>query len=1145
MSQHFRNVATPYLFKELLAGTEAGRALAEAFPYVPLTAEKMPPPGPDFVRQAEALAAGDRDANFQLQWLYYNALYNDAFAIPVQYKATTVSCQFVLGGLWGGQADGPRPADVMVVTKIPGMEDTRNRCHLTGPPGAELQRAIEKTGYTNWGSWYVTGLVRHEHPDARSGSAMEAKWVKNCKPLLEAELRLVRPRYVLLLGAEAITHVLGKGNNLTNTQGRAMELKFPALDDEGNPYEHTATVLTTVHPSFVLHRPEKADTLLESVTRFVELVNGGTVGNPETDIDHRAVRTIADLRKARAEILADPRFTTIAIDAEWHGEFPYEPGAYIRTVQFSWWPKRAASVVLHDTEGKYCFDAPLAEVAAELNLICRPTPERKTRIAGHFLNADMPWLVSIGLDLIADYVAPLDDPNADGDTRPFGWQKTEWEGGFDTILAAHSVTETSEFKLETLLGRFTTCPRYDVKLVAWKKSFCKDNGLDNDELEGYGPCPDDILVGVPTGREVDWGVAVDDSYGCYDADGTRRLVDVYNGTPEKVGLLDNDANGQSSRIPFWRSMWSCPSFGELHRQGLGVDMELADRMVDHYRQTYRTLLAKLRADAGWPDFNPNSPYHSRELLFGEDYNGKYNRTTWEPESVRPAGATSLYMPPYKSTGKRPKLWADIARRKEERLYTPSCDKEVLQVLADNHPLVALLRDVKVIGQVGKYVLRPRAEVTIKEQVETGVDEDGEVTFEERTRTEEGEYERGMLSYVHVDRSIRSRFSQTKETGRASSWGPPLQNLGKAAEDKYKAVYKRYAGDKGLGDLAYLSPLRSIICTRVKPHPVTGEPCQWVGVDADWTGAELAIMAWQSTDANMIEHVRRANLKESDPLYYDIHSNVACSTFQLEVPDMRIESEKDAKYWKVPVGTHVADILKVDVGRPLPATKKALAVIGKAGLRTAAKAVVFGYAYGQQAEATYRKARQEGVEDITLQQAQALIDGLVATYPGLPPYFEECRRRSQDPGYLVNCFYRHRRFGRTTERQTIGEQERQAMNFPIQSAVADAMNMAMGHLFWYRYEQIDATLWYDIVLQVHDAVVLECPAYCLDWVCNDVIPTCMGDRVPVYPTGLDGTPRAGGPYHLQVPPPDVFTKWSVPLTKADCARLEIAEKYAAA
>lgn len=1149
MTVAFRNLCTESQFATLFEG--GANDLGAEFPYLPLTYPGMPPAGPDFDRQATAWATDAAPKDLQLAWAYYRALYDDQFTMSIQYKANVMPVQLILGGLWGAEADGPRPADVMVVGKMPGQEETRNKCNLYGPSGQELQRAIERTGYRDWFNWYVTNVVRHEHADPRQGGTLESRWIKNCLPLLQMEMALIRPKYMLLLGAEAITHVLGKGNNLTNTQGRVFEKKIPVLNADGSVGEHTIQVMTSVHPAFVIRRPEKTDSLNESVKRFVELVNGGQVGNPEADIDHRAIRKIEDLRKCRQEVLSDPKYNVVAVDAEWHGEFPYEPGAFMRTLQFSWWPKKAVSVVLHDTEGKYCFDAPLADVAAELNLIFKSTPGRKVRVAGHFLNADMPWLMSIGLDVMDEYYAPLDDPNPDGDTRLFGWQKTDTEGGFDTILACHAVTETAEFKLETIATRYTTCPRYDYHLQKWKKEYCAEHGLDKEELEGYGPCPDEVLVGKPGAREVDWGEPLEDSYGCYDADATRRLVDVFNGTPEKVGLLDNDANGEQARIPFWRSMWSCPAFGEMHRTGLGVDMAEADELVDLYRSCSRLLLAKLRADAKWPEFNPNSVFHCRELLFGELYTGKFNRTTWERVSVSPPGAVLLNIPPYKSTGKRPKLWTDITRRKEEHLYSPSCDKEVLQVLADLHPLVSLLRDLRVIAQTGKYVLRPRATVTVTEERVVGEDPlTGTPIVETEERQEEGEYERGMLSYVHADKSIRSHFSQTKETGRASSWGPPLQNLGKSAEEKYKAIFKRYQKKsednswQGLG-LEYKKPLRAIIQARMKPHPVTGELIPWLLVDADWTGAELAIMAWQSEDANMTEHVRRANLLESDPMFYDIHSNVACNTFRLTVPDMRIDSEKDAAKWKVKVGTHVSEILKVDVGELLPATKKALALINKAGLRTAAKAVVFGYAYGQQAEATYRKARQEGVEDITLQQAQALIEGLTEMYPGLPPYFEDCRHRSQNPGYLFNCFHRLRRFARSQDRQTVSEQERQAMNFPIQSAVADAMNMAMGFLYWYRYEEEDPSLWYDIVLQVHDAVVLECPYYALDWVTKKVLPTCMGDRVPVFPVGLDGSIRPGGPFHLQVPPPDVFEKWSVNLSKADCDRLQISESYAAA
>jgi hypothetical protein len=118
-----------------------------------------------------------------------------------------------------------------------------------------------------------------------------------------------------------------------------------------------------------------------------------------------------------------------------------------------------------------------------------------------------------------------------------------------------------------------------------------------------------------------------------------------------------------------------------------------------------------------------------------------------------------------------------------------------------------------------------------------------------------------------------------------------------------------------------------------------------------------------------------------------------------------------------------------------------------------------------------------------------------------------------------------------------------MNFPIQSAVADAMSRALDHLYWYRFEQDNPDMWYDIVLQVHDAVVLEVPVHALDWVVNDVIPVCMSDRVNVYPCSLDGTRYThAGPFHLQVPPPDIYRRWSVPLTKEECVELGIKEEY---
>ena len=1060
MSELFRSLYSELNFLEMLRGNNP--ELFNMFPFYRLNFKDMPVTGIDFNNYADLLkndGISYKNRNFELENLYYRSMYDDRFVLPIAYMNKMCTTQFILGGLWGEKPTGPNtPCEIMVVYKNAGRSDLENRMPMSGKAGELLADCFFKAGIPEDVPVYVTPVIKHDHPDPK-GTNFKACWIKNCNFILQQEIKLVRPKFILLLGSEAIMAVLGRGYTTTNTQGRVIDFEYAISDTENLD----AKVVTSISPAIAVRKPEKVDVIKTAVEHFARAIRGETIS--EEVVDHRIIRTVSELKALREEILAEPDSNVIAIDAEWNGAYPGEKNSYVRTIQISWKPKKAACIVVHTQGGKEPIVGGIAEAVEELEKILKSTPERQVRVVGHYLNADMPWLLSVGLDIRMEYLAPPDDLNANGTDKLYGWQKTKTKGGFDTLLAAHSVNETGDFKLEVLASRLIGIPRYDVALQKWKKDYCAENGLDSESLEGYGDCPDDILI----------------PYGSYDADATRRLFDVYNGVDDKPGLLDCDDYGNNSRLPFWVSARAALAFGEMHIKGLAIDLDSAEALTDHYVKARDRLLDMLRQRLLWPEFNPNSVSHCREMLFGVKYNGVVDKETFQPKSVRPPGALTLELMPYKSTGKRPKLWTDIMQKGQEADNYVSTDKEVLQILADQHPCVELLRDLRYIAQLTRYVLRPGKGV-----------EEGEAVKDENGRIE---HESGLLSYVLADGRVRSQFFQTKETGRASSARPPLQNLGKTAEEKYKAVFKRHGEAI---NLSYRYPLRSII--KAKPGHVF--------VDADYTGAELAIMAWQSGDKNMIEHVRRSGLDDTDPDYYDIHSNVAVRAFGLSCPP----------------------------------TKKGLSSIGKGALRTAAKAVVFGYAYGQQAEATARKAKQEGA-DVTVEQAQQLIDGLVAMYPALPAYFEECRSRSQEPGYIVNCFGRYRRFVQSTEREVVGEQQRQAMNFPIQSAVADAMSRALDYLYFYRFEVEDPSLWYDIVLQVHDAVVLEVPCSCVDWVVNEVLPTCMTKRVGVYPCRLDGTRYDhAGPYHLQVPPPDIFVKWSVPITKEECRQMGINESY---
>ena len=208
--------------------------------------------------------------------------------------------------------------------------------------------------------------------------------------------------------------------------------------------------------------------------------------------------------------------------------------------------------------------------------------------------------------------------------------------------------------------------------------------------------------------------------------------------------------------------------------------------------------------------------------------------------------------------------------------------------------------------------------------------------------------------------------------------------------------------------------------------------------ADFVGAELFGMAILSGDVQMIDHARRNQLPEDHPDFYDIHSNIAVLAF----------------------------------GYKCPPTKTGLKAIGKAHMRIVAKSVVFGVAYGRGAKAIALAAREEGVT-VSVEEAQKVIDTIFEMYPALVDFFAECRARCSSggaktppPGWLRNAFGRYRRFPATRDREVLAEFERQAMNFPIQSLIADAMNCAMSQLYRYRDKH---QLNFKFLLQIHDSL----------------------------------------------------------------------------
>lgn len=105
---------------------------------------------------------------------------------------------------------------VMVVGQAPGARSDTARRHFSGPAGALLERWFTAAGFPP-GFFrqrvYLTSLTRCFPGKNRSGKGDRAPSPAElalCRPFLERELQIVRPRLVVPVGSMAIEYFLGR-----------------------------------------------------------------------------------------------------------------------------------------------------------------------------------------------------------------------------------------------------------------------------------------------------------------------------------------------------------------------------------------------------------------------------------------------------------------------------------------------------------------------------------------------------------------------------------------------------------------------------------------------------------------------------------------------------------------------------------------------------------------------------------------------------------------------------------------------------------------------------------------------------------------------------------------------------------------------
>ena len=155
--------------------------------------------------------------------------------------------------------EGAAGAEVMLIGEQPGNDEDIEGHPFVGPAGRILNEALEAAGIDRTRT-YVTNVVKHFKWEPRGKRRIHAKpkagEINACRPWLDGEIGVVRPRIIVCLGATAAKALLGNSFRVSVDRGRFMASDLAPL------------VTATVHPSSILREPD-ASARREAMRAFV------------------------------------------------------------------------------------------------------------------------------------------------------------------------------------------------------------------------------------------------------------------------------------------------------------------------------------------------------------------------------------------------------------------------------------------------------------------------------------------------------------------------------------------------------------------------------------------------------------------------------------------------------------------------------------------------------------------------------------------------------------------------------------------------------------------------------------------------------------------------------------------------------------
>ena len=152
-------------------------------------------------------------------------------------------------------SDGNKNAAVMIIGEAPGRTEDKLQKPFVGRAGKLLDSLLESINLDR-SKVYITNVVNYRPDKNRKPTTEE---INEFKKILFKHIDIIRPKFILLLGATAATAVLRHSGPLNEIRGKWSNIKI---------INYYYNILTTFHPAFLLRQSNKKKCAFKDLSEF-------------------------------------------------------------------------------------------------------------------------------------------------------------------------------------------------------------------------------------------------------------------------------------------------------------------------------------------------------------------------------------------------------------------------------------------------------------------------------------------------------------------------------------------------------------------------------------------------------------------------------------------------------------------------------------------------------------------------------------------------------------------------------------------------------------------------------------------------------------------------------------------------------------